>query len=237
MIDIHSHILPNIDDGSKSIEESVNLLNILKEQGITEVIATPHFYPHLDNLEEFSEHRQSQFEELSEAIKDKNLPKIYLGCEILYFNGIANVNNFDSLTLNGSKYLLMELTDDCINDDLFYNLSRLRNEKQIIPIIAHLERYHRSKNFKKLLKFIKKEKIVVQLNADSFLEGYYASILKKLINSDLELIVASDTHSSEHRPPFISKALSIIKEKYGETCYDKILKNMSILSNNIIGGI
>ena len=94
MIDIHSHILPNIDDGSKSIEESVNLLSILNEQGITEVIATPHFYPHLDNLEEFSEQRQYQFEELSEAIKDKNLPKIYLGCEILYFNGIANVNNF-----------------------------------------------------------------------------------------------------------------------------------------------
>ena len=66
MIDIHSHILPCVDDGSESIEESLQLLQIMKEQGITAVIATPHFYPHEDNLDDFLEKTATAYKELCE---------------------------------------------------------------------------------------------------------------------------------------------------------------------------
>ena len=82
--DIHSHILPGIDDGAKDITESAELINFMKKEGITEVIATPHFYPNEMSLGDFLEHRNNAYETLCSNL-DGDIPRIYIGCEILYF--------------------------------------------------------------------------------------------------------------------------------------------------------
>ena len=89
-MDIHSHILPSVDDGASNIEESVELLNMMKSQGITDVIATPHFDASVNNIDDFKVAVSSSLLALNEEIKDMNLPNVYLGSEVYYFRGIGH---------------------------------------------------------------------------------------------------------------------------------------------------
>ncbi|MBR5306150.1 MAG: capsular polysaccharide biosynthesis protein, partial [Oscillospiraceae bacterium] len=80
VVDFHTHILPAIDDGSSSVEESIALLKEEKEQGIDVVVVTPHFYPQNDRPERFLQRRKAAFEQLMEKISpDDKLPQIILG--------------------------------------------------------------------------------------------------------------------------------------------------------------
>lgn len=234
MFDIHSHILPAVDDGAKTPEESIALLEALKSQGVTDVMATPHFYPHEDNLSEFTKKTAEAYRILLEAVSGKEMPNIYLGCEILYFEGMGHSQSLGELCLNGSSYLLIELTDECIRDSLMTNIKYLKDNSDIIPIIAHVERYYRSKNYRKFIKFLKKENIIVQINASSILERAYERIIQKLIKAELRIIIGSDAHSVAIRPPKLDKALSTVAQKYGKQCYDRILRNMNIIFKNIV---
>ncbi len=234
MFDIHSHILPAVDDGAQNLEESIALLEALKNQGITDVMATPHFYPYEHSLSDFKEVTSTAYAELLKAIADKDLPKVHLGCEILYFDGLAFSEEIAEFCLGASKYILIELTDKCITDTLFANLLHLKNNTDIVPIIAHVERYHRSKNYKKLLNFLQYENITVQINASSPFDWFYNRSLKKLFKSNLSIIIGSDTHSLLGRPPLMDKAIDIIIKKYGQDMADIILKNTENISKKIL---
>ena len=167
LIDIHSHILPECDDGAKDIEASITLLKMMKVQGITDVIATPHFYPSDETIEDFKERVSTSYKNLLNAgIND--LPNIYLGCELFYYKGITKSEYIKEFTLNKSKYILLEpnpyFLDKTFMDELLY----LKNELGMMPIIPHIERYYKAKGYKNFLKFIKENKILTQVNTSSF---------------------------------------------------------------------
>ncbi len=234
MFDIHSHILPAVDDGAQNIEESLAILEMMKAQGINYVMATPHFYPHEDNLNEYKEKTTRAFEELQKAVKGKDLPEIYLGCEMLCYDSMGYSEALLGLTLNKSMYLLIELTDECIGNSLFSNIELLKENFGIIPIIAHVERYYRSKNYRKLIKFIKSEKILVQVNASAFCDKTYDRVLSKLIKSEVDILIGTDAHSVEERPPMMDKAFEAITKKYGNSVRVKILKTQKKVFENIL---
>ncbi len=233
MFDIHSHILPGVDDGAKDIAESIELLRQMKEQGITAVAATPHFYPQEDNLTEFSEKIISAFEEIKTAYKVNDLPEILIGSEMLYFKGISNSTSLNKLCLNKSSYLLLELVDCVISDSLFEELLRLKEELGIIPIIAHIERYQKARNYKKLLKFVKEHNILTQVNASAFLIPIYKRTIKKLLKLNLISFIASDSHSPSFRPPMVKEAYDFIEDNYGKQVKEKLIKNADKLFKEI----
>ena len=181
LLDIHSHILPGVDDGSKSLDESVKILEMMKEQGITDVIATPHFYAFRENLEEYLKKIQYSYNQLKSHIEGMNLPNVFLGTEVLYYYNIGESESVYNFTFGNTMYLLLELTNSSIGADLFKDIRNLRDKKGIIPVIAHIERYHKSSNFRKLLKFIAKENIQAQVNASSLFDSNYSKITLKLI--------------------------------------------------------
>ena len=234
MFDIHSHILPNIDDGAHDLIESLYLLELMKAQGITDCIATPHFYPQEDNLEDFLGATKKAFEHLQSIANERKLPNIYLGCEMLYYEGIGNSQSLSELCLNGSEFLLLELTDFCINDALFEDLKLIKNELFITPIIAHIERYCNAKNYRKLLKFLNEEHIPAQINASSFLIPAFKRTVKKLMNSGISLVVATDSHSVAERPPRLKAALKAIETTYGKDIKDKLCQNSDNLFEKIV---
>ena len=117
-----------MDDGAKDINEALQLLEMMKEDGITDVIATPHFYADSDNLDEFKTRIEEAYKALSSAAQGKDLPCVYLGCEVLYFRYLGTSEAVTDFCLNGSHYLLLELTDDCITDSLFEDLISLKNK-------------------------------------------------------------------------------------------------------------
>ena len=234
--DLHSHILPGVDDGAKDIDESLGILGLMKENGITEVIATPHFYPFQANLEDFCESAEKAYKLLQEKINGTDLPKVYLGCEMLYYKGIGNSESLDDLCLQKSNYLLLEFTDADINDACLKDLTDLQEKEKIMPIIAHVERYFKAKNFKKFLKFVADNKIPVQVNASSVLLSAYRRVIKNILNNEeLFVVVGTDAHSVTDRPPQLKEAMEKIAKKYGETCVLKLNSNNEKIRSMILG--
>lgn len=240
LFDIHSHILPCVDDGAQSIEESLELLEMLKSQGVTSVLATPHFYPLEDNFQDFAKSVNHAFETLKAELVKRDLPEVFLGCEMLYFEGLGESELLHNFCLNNSNFLLLELTEGCIDETLFENIRKMREGSNITPIIAHIERYFKAKNFKKLMKFIITEKIPIQINAASVLIPFFKRTIKKLIHSDIICVLGSDAHSVDIRPPLLRPALDFIKEKYGDEVYNRFIETSDDFYKKIIlcdGGV
>jgi len=108
-IDFHTHILPAVDDGSKSVEESLEMLAMEREQGVETVVLTPHFYPQSDRPHRFLDRRQRAFEKLMAAGGAEQLPRFRLGAEVYYFNGIGSWEGLKDLAIEGTKYVLIEM--------------------------------------------------------------------------------------------------------------------------------
>ena len=146
MVDIHSHILPNLDDGAENVEESIMLLKIMQAQGITDVFVTPHFYPTLDNYEDFNSALLKSLKLIKKHTTNLGLPNIYLGCEMFYFVGIGDCDSLTDFTFENSRFLLLELDPTLINEHLFDDIKKLINIQKIIVTII-LEEIKNVKSF------------------------------------------------------------------------------------------
>jgi len=214
MIDFHSHILPNIDDGSKSVSESIELLRMLSQQGISAVAATPHFTPTRHNPRQFLEERQLSFERLKSEL-EPSLPAIRLGAEVFYYRGIRHMQELPSLCLEGTRLLLLEMPTSTWNDYAIREILELSCSGEIIVVLAHIERYlqyQKSEVWRRLLE----NDVLMQVNASFFLNfGTKRKALKMLKNGEIHFL-GSDCHSIKSRPPKMGEAIEVIRQKFGD---------------------
>lgn len=230
-LDIHSHILPDIDDGAKDIETSLALLKMLKEQGVTHVIATPHFYPDTDSAEDFAERSEKAYSQLKKAACGMDLPQVFLGCELHYFGGISKSKSITQFAIRGTKYILLELQYGTpITKTVLQDITDIYENTGLTPILAHVERYAKLHGYKKLLKLISEGTALAQVNAESLLSRDYGKSAEKLIKGGYISFLASDAHSIHRRPPYIDKALKTIEEKLGRSASKRII----IKSNKLL---
>ena len=143
MIDVHCHVLPKIDDGSKSVEMSIEMMKQSYAQGIDTMIATPHFYISHTDVEHFAKRRQNAYDTLMEAIDGMtDMPKLNLGAEVLFFNGISVFDDLEKLTVNNNgEYLLLEMPFSKWNDKILREVESLMYDRKLKVIIAHIERF------------------------------------------------------------------------------------------------
>lgn len=180
MTDIHSHILFDVDDGSRTIEESIELLKQMKELGFNNVILTPHYIQGSEYCRANQE-KKIKFNEIKEELKKQNIKiNIFLGNEIFINNEIYElIKNGKIHTLNNTRYILVELPfhHPIMNlEDVIYELKI----KGLIPIIAHPERYtYFQENYKEIDR-LKEEGFLFQANYASIL-GYYGKESQKLM--------------------------------------------------------
>ena len=140
--DFHSHILPGIDDGSSSVEESLKLLEIEAEQGIKRVVATPHFYANHDSPERFLERRKNAKALLEKALENRiDMPKIEIGAEVHFFRGISDSEFLPELTITNKRFILIEMPDSDWSESMYSELESIYYQRGITPIIAHMDRY------------------------------------------------------------------------------------------------
>ena len=214
MIDFHSHILPFIDDGSSSIEESVALLSMLKDQGIKTVVATPHYDAKRDTPEAFVSKRNESYEKLLPNIKD-GFPKVILGAEVSYYPGIERLKGIRSLTAGESDLLLLEMPISVWTEYTVKELVDLTTTKNMTVVLAHAERYLGLQSLK-TIELLNDSGILRQYNADFFLRfGQKRKALKMLERGEIHLI-GSDCHNLSMRPPRIGEAYGLMKKKLGE---------------------
>lgn len=234
MTDIHSHILFDVDDGSKSIDESIELLKKMEEIGFDNVILTPHFIENSDYLS-LNEEKLNKLEELKKEIKRQKLKiKIYLGNEIfINQNIIEHIQKDEIYSMNNGKYLLIEFPfhNQILNiQDILYELKI----KGYIPIIAHPERYiYFQKNYD-LVKELKNEGILFQSNYSSILGDYGSSskkLMKKMLKDKYIDYLGTDIHHINKS--FVLDNFSKIQNKIikivGKDYYDKIILNCNNL--------
>lgn len=214
-IDIHSHILPSVDDGAANIDDSILLLKQEKENSISSVICTPHFYPEVEELDVHLAKCRTAFDSLKEAIKHENLPEIFLGHEVQYFTGISKCADLDKLCIEGTTMLLLELPFlSPLSEYMLNEVRSIDRDLGITVILAHIERYANDRLFKKLLKIIENGEARGQINAESALNINTLRVVEKLLKRGYVSYIASDAHSSDIRPVLIKKAYSALKEKY-----------------------
>lgn len=216
IIDIHSHILPGIDDGSADIQETIEMLNMAVQEKITGIIATPHFEVGMDK--DWLLHYRNAYIKTAEYIQSNNLPiNIYVGNEIFYSESVLELlKTSEVATLNDSKYVLVEFP---VYADFGYIRRAVCNIQYagFWPIIAHVERYN------SLSKIDRIEELVnigayIQLNASTVM-GKLGFNLKhfsvKLIKKGLVHFLATDSHGSKKRRPKIQEALNYLEKKIG----------------------
>jgi len=140
MLDIHSHILPKMDDGSSSVEESLKLLRTSAEQGITEIAATPHFYASQYSPQKFLERRAACAAQLLEALTP-GLPRVYLGAEVCYFDGVSRIDELEALWLQNTNILLLEMPFAKWSRRMANEVVEIQNRRDTQVLLAHIERY------------------------------------------------------------------------------------------------
>ena len=228
MIDIHCHILPNVDDGAKTMQESIEMLRNASNAGVEKIILTPHFILGSKYNHEINENQKS-LEELKREMKSQGLEMpLYLGNEVFYEENLYSlVKEGKVTTLNNSRYLLFEIPrHNQVRglEDAIFNLKT----KGITPILAHPERYEEfQKHPDKLLK-LKEMDLLFQCNIGSFSGGYgkeAEELVKLLAKHHLIDFLGTDSHHSKHN---IYKEYEKLKESKGiEKEYFELLTSVN----------
>ena len=197
MKDLHSHIIYGIDDGSESIDESIELLKNAANQGMTDLICTPHYMDETDYVCN-NEEKLKRFNILKEKIKEENIDiNIYLGNEVFYSDKFLElIENNEIYTLNNSKYILFEFP---LNNQITHTREVLFQliSKGYIPVLAHPERYaFLKKHPDEVLKYIEIG-VLLQGNYKSFYGGYghaAKKTFKKYLKNGWYTFIGSDVH-------------------------------------------
>ncbi len=235
MIDIHTHILPELDDGSGSVGESIEMLDVLSNQGVGTVVATPHFYIDETDPEAFLKLRNESAEKLKDAISQDVLrPKIALGAEFQFYSEIYNLDCLEDFCISGTRYILLEMPFSTWTEYTFQAIEHLYSERHITPIIAHLERYLLFQNKFSFIPRLKETHALVQINSEFILNKYTRRKALGLIKKDVVHFVASDTHDLLVRPPKILDALTVVSDKLGKDYLAKLDFWENKLTENII---
>lgn len=217
-IDIHSHIIPGVDDGARNMETSIRMLQIAAGDGISQIILTPHNKPGHHPMD-FSK-TASKVEELQNRLLDNNIAiKLYIGNEIYYRSELVwEIENGQAATLAGTHYVLVEFSPlddyDYIRSGIY---TLLMNGYR--PVLAHAERYRNIRVKKSGLDDLAEMGCYIQLNADSIMGKYGFEIrqyTRKLLKKELVHFIATDAHDATKRVPKLSACAEYITKKYGE---------------------
>ncbi|MDQ0226804.1 tyrosine-protein phosphatase [Metabacillus niabensis] len=233
MIDIHSHILPGIDDGAQTVEDAINMAKLAVEEGITKIIATPHHQngKYINKKQDIIERVMN----LNEILQKENIPlEVLPGQETrIYGELIDDIEKGDILPLNHTNYLFIELPSGHIpryTEQLLFDVQL----KGFTPIIVHPERNAGvMENPDKLLNLVKKGALT-QVTAGS-IGGYFGKKIQKLsmqlIEANLTHFISSDAHNVTSRSFHIRESISIVNKEFGRQALYYFQENTELLVN------
>ena len=213
MIDFHAHILPRIDDGSQSVEESISMLESMKAQGIKKVIATPHFLANHESVDAFVGRRNESLERLKRAKPD--IPEIALGAEVKYYDGISHLPDLKKLRIEGSKLLLLEMPFSPWSEYAVKEITDIAGRGKITLVLAHIERYLSMQNGAVLFCLLENG-VLFDSNASFFISRLTRHKALRMLRNHQIHFLGSDAHNMADRAPNTAKAVAIMQKKFGE---------------------
>lgn len=215
-IDFHSHILPNIDDGSDSVQTSYNMLKKMAEESVDVAFATPHFRFYIEDENVFIKKRTEAYEKLQSYMEKMgdtaDLPEIRMGAEIRVRKTMPKFSRYEELSLEGTGMMLFELPYDKYSAYYGENIHNISHEYGYIPVIAHIERYldiYSPGDFDELFSI---PDVVLQITTDFTESRKTAHFVADIINEEFPVLFGSDCHNMTSRPPCMSKVLDNLKK-------------------------
>lgn len=228
-LDIHNHILPGVDDGAKTIEDTMELLDMEYKDGVRHIIFTPHYIPRSDlgKNKEKAEKTRSTFEQIKDECK-RSFPdmEFYLGNELYYKSGILQeLDEGRANTLGNSRYILTEFDTNIPYMELKKAVQQYLL-KGYDPILAHVERYQCLYNRFERMEEIKNMGSMMQMNTENFLEGLFSQnkkICTKAVAEGYIDFLGTDCHDCVRRKPAMEKAVSYLKKKIDKSTLETLL--------------
>lgn len=232
MVDLHCHILPAIDDGAKTLQDSISLLKAESEQGVKAVALTPHFNIEETSIEDFCNSRSKSLKILKSSDEFKSIGiKVKAGAEV-YYSPMLYDADLKPLCIEDTDYILIELPVSSRPYELNKVMQSIIN-RGYIPVLAHVERYQYFTDNPVLLYNLVVDGCLAQINAGAIINsGNLSKIALRYLKWELVQIICTDCHSIEHRPPNIQKAFEKIDKKLGEGYSDWIKKNCNDIFND-----
>ena len=228
LYDMHSHILPKFDDGARSVEVALELIEALKAQGITNICLTPHFYSNHMSAEDYVAKRDAAFESFRRYIpEDVN---VVLGSEVFVTEYLFHNDNLSGVTYGRSNYILTEFAYDCkFTERIMQRFNMLCNNYRLIPVFPHVERYSYLMDHPDVIAELQDMGVIIQTNVSNYTPSapfFRKRKLLKLISNGYIDILGSDTHSMTHNPPGDFKiAMDTISAKCGRSELNRLMRN------------
>ena len=220
MLDIHSHILPKFDDGSKSVEMSLEMLRLSKQQGVKTIVSTSHFYPSEEAPLEFRARRAEARKSLEAALTGSE-PEILYGAEIYYYPGISHSREVAQLAIKGTTLIMIELPFIPWQENIFDELVSFQYNNRVHIVLAHVERYldlQKRDTYRKLFD----RPFYFQCNAEAFTSRRSRKLALEMLDSGLLHFLGTDCHNTTTRSPNMEEARKVIEKKFSPHAWNNL---------------
>lgn len=224
MLDIHSHILPKMDDGSKSVEMSLQMLRSSYEQGVTTIVSTSHFYGNHESPDEFLHRRDHAAKKIESELTD-SMPQIFYGAEVLYYPGISRSEAVCDLAIEGTDLILIELPFVPWTNKIFEELQSFQYSFRKQIVLAHVERY-RSIQSRSMFETIFEYPFYYQCNAEAFNSFKTRRLALQMMEERQLHFLGTDCHRDTVRCPNMNDAKKAIEKKFSPRGWEALTREM-----------
>ena len=228
MLDLHTHILPGMDDGSPDPETSAAMLRLEAGQGVKAVCASSHYYRRQNSIERFCQRRAQALERLGSLLSPE-LPRVIPAAEVAFFSGISECPGLDRLCIGESRTLLLEMPFAEWNDFQLEEVAALVLDRGFGVILAHPERFCGSRANREKLAQLGQLDIGWQVNASALLHWRSRKLALELLRQARRPLLASDCHNLGLRPPNLNEGRTVVMQKLGEAFLARMDQNAAEL--------
>ena len=227
-IDLHSHILPQLDDGSDSVEMSLAMLYQMAEQGVDVICATSHYYAKYNSIPAFCERRAEALERLSSVLTE-DLPRVLPAAEVAYFPRMEE-QDLTPLCIQGTRTLMLEMPFADWTSLQAEAVEALVLDCGYQVVLVHPERFCFSKSNRHQLEKLAELPIGLQINAGSLLRWGTRRLALDLLQLAHWPLLGSDCHNLTSRPPNLKEGRKVVMQKLGEAFLDQMDRNAEQLT-------
>lgn len=225
VIDVHTHILPQIDDGSDSVETSLKMLQDMAKHKVEVVCATPHFYREKMSVDTFLERRAAAWQTLQPAMQ--SLPvSVLLGAEVAYYSGISEEKELHRLCVEGTNTLLLEMPYSDWNSFQIDEVMSLAWDSGFDVVLVHPERLTTGANRRWLDRLYS---LPMQVNAGALQHWRTRKGALEILENTAKPLLGSDCHNLKSRAPNLWEGRNVVERKLGREFLAELDKNAQAL--------
>lgn len=227
MIDFHSHILPGMDDGSESLEQSLNMLRQSFLQGVDAVVLTSHFYGDAEDPGTFLRRRRKALRMLAEGMlyRAEVYPRVIPGAEVLYFPGIATAEEVAELRIGNSRCILVEPPMEPWSEAMLEEIRQLGENFHLVPVLAHVDRYMNLLGDRTLMDRALQKGLRVQVNGSFFLNPKTRKAAFANLKAGKIHVIGSDCHNLDSRPPNLGLVRKLARDNNAQQEFAQLRRN------------